>query len=712
LRVLVVAGLAAPSKLWEANAVAVITGTNGPDVLTGGSGDDILQGLGGDDTLNGGPGRDRLEGGPGNDTFVFSALSDTTLSNWDFIADWNPGDRIDLSAIDADLTTAGVQPFHFGATPGHVGDIVVTYDPAATATRVDLYAHRDSTPDARFYVNGNVALTAADFQVSAAAPTSSTPPTSSPLGPNPIVHNTGELQAALRSAGPGNTIQLASGVYSGVNLSNLSFASGVTITSMDSQHPAVLTDLNVDKSQGLNFTNLELATSKGASTVYSFKVANSSDVHFVGVSVHGVMDNDPTTDMAGISLTNSSNVSIENSELQQLGNGILALQSSGVRIVDNYIHDIRTDGLDANGSSNVTIDGNYFTNFTSAPGDHSDAIQFFTQNTNASAHDITVSNNLIVQGGGSPMQGVFITDQSNGALPYMNVSITGNAIVGGLWNGIDVLGGQSVTVSNNHVVTLAGAAGGYKPWITLGAVSSATVTNNDASTFTLPSGVVQSGNTTTGPVTDGGYAEVHNWFSGHQTFLDQLSSNAFTSIQAQALLPGGGTNGNDTLTAAAGGDIVYGLGGDDRIFGSNGADHLYGGSGNDIIAGRAGDDLIEGGPGADTLAGDSGADTFIYRNGDFAGGLAASMDTIIDFSAAQGDKIDLSAVDANARSDNTNEVFTFIGTNPFHNTAGELRYSVSNGDLTLFGDTNGDGQADFAIKLLGVTSLSASNLVL
>jgi len=133
----------------------VLSGTSGDDVMSGLGGDDILQGLGGNDTLDGGAGRDRLEGGSGNDTFVFAATGDTTLPNWDFIADWNAGDRIDLSAIDANTASAGDQAFHIGATSGHTGDVVITYDPAAQATRVDLYVDGDATADARFYVNGD-----------------------------------------------------------------------------------------------------------------------------------------------------------------------------------------------------------------------------------------------------------------------------------------------------------------------------------------------------------------------------------------------------------------------------------------------------------------------------------------------------------------------------------------------------------------------------
>jgi Ca2+-binding RTX toxin-like protein len=56
-------------------------------------------------------------------------------------------------------------------------------------------------------------------------------------------------------------------------------------------------------------------------------------------------------------------------------------------------------------------------------------------------------------------------------------------------------------------------------------------------------------------------------------------------------------------------------------------DHLVGGPGNDILDGKGGDDVLTGG---------GGSDLFVFKGG-------YGNDTIADFSAAQGDKVDLSA---------------------------------------------------------------------
>ena len=133
------------------------------DVLVGGSGGDTLIGSVGNDTLTGGAGKDTLTGGGGQDHFVFSAIGDSKVATPDLVTDWASGDHIDLSAIDADTKTAGDQAFHFGATAGHTGDIVVTFDAAHNRTVVDLYIDKDAKADAEIWLTGNHVLSAADF---------------------------------------------------------------------------------------------------------------------------------------------------------------------------------------------------------------------------------------------------------------------------------------------------------------------------------------------------------------------------------------------------------------------------------------------------------------------------------------------------------------------------------------------------------------------
>ncbi|MGZ9063524.1 MAG: M10 family metallopeptidase C-terminal domain-containing protein, partial [Allosphingosinicella sp.] len=69
--------------------------------LVGSAFGDRLTGNAGANWLTGGGGGDVLAGGAGADRFVYLALSDSTQAAPDLIADFAAGDRIDLSAIDA-----------------------------------------------------------------------------------------------------------------------------------------------------------------------------------------------------------------------------------------------------------------------------------------------------------------------------------------------------------------------------------------------------------------------------------------------------------------------------------------------------------------------------------------------------------------------------------------------------------------------------------
>jgi Ca2+-binding RTX toxin-like protein len=121
-----VTGSAHDDHLWGDNNVNVLPGMGGQDSLKGFGGADTLLGGNGNDTLNGGAGADRLTGGAGGDTFLWSFTADTgvTIPTMDLITDFNfaQGDRIGLSAVDADVYDPGNQIFNFLGTAAFSGD--------------------------------------------------------------------------------------------------------------------------------------------------------------------------------------------------------------------------------------------------------------------------------------------------------------------------------------------------------------------------------------------------------------------------------------------------------------------------------------------------------------------------------------------------------------------------------------------------------------
>ncbi|MDQ2861736.1 MAG: M10 family metallopeptidase C-terminal domain-containing protein, partial [Pseudomonadota bacterium] len=127
------------------------------------------------DVLIGGLGADTLVGGSGDDTFVYKTIGDSTPAGPDLIENFHAGDKIDVSAIDANTGLPGHQAFHIGATQGHAGDIVITYDPVNNRTVADLYDNSTGVPDGRIWLAGDQALTAADFVLKAGNAAASPP---------------------------------------------------------------------------------------------------------------------------------------------------------------------------------------------------------------------------------------------------------------------------------------------------------------------------------------------------------------------------------------------------------------------------------------------------------------------------------------------------------------------------------------------------------
>ena len=58
------------------------------------------------------------------------------------------------------------------------------------------------------------------------------------------------------------------------------------------------------------------------------------------------------------------------------------------------------------------------------------------------------------------------------------------------------------------------------------------------------------------------------------------------------------------------------------------------------------------------------------------------------------------------------EAFRFLGNAAFSGVAGELRIVQNTGFLVLEGEINGDGLADFAIRLDGLATLTVGSIII
>jgi Ca2+-binding RTX toxin-like protein len=443
------------------------------------------------------------------------------------------------------------------------------------------------------------------------------------------VNSTAALVTALSQAKSGDVVTVASGTYSNVAIKNLQVAGNVTITSASPDKPAVFTDLLVRNSSGLTFQNLELAA--GANAALPFQVTSSSNIVLDRLDVHGTLNGSSHDDGQLMIVRSSKNVVVSNSEFQQASNALAHLDNDGLTIVNNSFHDLRIDGVRGGGTSNLLISNNYFTNFypkmgtRDANGDHPDAIQLWTTNTKASASNITITDNLVVRGDGLPVQGIFFRDQV-GNLPFKNVLVSGNTVIGGIANGIGLNGIDGLVATNNELIAIDGQVS----HIMMRGTSNATLSGNQASSYLLDNvtNVTRSDNILLDTLSvDEGRSlakaitktiNVKNYAAGADTVVKAMVTalgyvdqpvGAKSAPQAFAQIQIAGTAGDDRLSAAKVGDSrVSGGDGDDSISGgaagSQGKHELVGGNGDDTYTIRSANDTVieKAGQGYDLVA--------------------------------------------------------------------------------------------------------------
>ena len=203
-----------------------------------------------------------------------------------------------------------------------------------------------------------------------------------------------------------------------------------------------------------------------------------------------------------------------------------------------------------------------------------------------------------------------------------------------------------------------------------------------------------------------GGADTLDGGSGSDT-ANYAASPSAVNVSLSTGIGSGGDAAGDTLIRI---ESLAGSSYDDTLTGNWDANALTGGAGNDSLSGGTGKDTLWGGPGTDTLSGGGAADRFVFNL--TADSSVTAPDTIADFSHAQGDRIDLSHIDANTVQSG-NQTFTFIGKQAFHHVAGELNFAAAgDGSLIVSGDVNGDGAADFSIAVHGPSSLVAGDFLL
>ncbi len=211
--------------------------------------------------------------------------------------------------------------------------------------------------------------------------------------------------------------------------------------------------------------------------------------------------------------------------------------------------------------------------------------------------------------------------------------------------------------------------------------------------------------------------------------VDRSSSSSGSTLTGDGSVSGTVVNGNGTAKGGAGDGLIVGGGGDDKLFGGSGDDVLQGNGGDDTLYGGTGDDILRGGAGADTLYGGAGDDVLvggeapdvlyggggadIFRYLDLPESPAANVrllpERIADFSQADGDKIDLFAIDARPDEPGDQAFWFADGINFLVYQPGTVTTFKEDGATYVSADT---GEGVLTLKVEGSVTFTADDFVL
>ncbi len=165
------AGLPTKNLLVSSGGSAISAGS-GSTTLYGSASAHLNGGLS-ENNFVAGFGREYIQGGAGANIYTFLIPNGPQESGAPaVIANFDPAkDVIDLSNMDADLTTPGTQPFTFIGTSAFTAagaQVNYQYNAASNLTYVEATLAGDTAPDFEVEISGAVTLTAANFALTGA----------------------------------------------------------------------------------------------------------------------------------------------------------------------------------------------------------------------------------------------------------------------------------------------------------------------------------------------------------------------------------------------------------------------------------------------------------------------------------------------------------------------------------------------------------------
>ncbi|MBV7569892.1 S-layer family protein [Pseudomonas sp. PDM27] len=633
----------------------LLSGFAGNDVLSGGAGNDTLKGGTGNDVLNGGAGLDRMTGGDGSDLYYVDNIGDVVIET-----------NATASTGGSDTVYSFLSAYTLGANI-EKGRILNTGVATLTGNSLNntLYSGVGNN-----VLNGSTGIDSASYLYATSAVTVSLAVTTAQAtigsgadtliaienltGSNYNDTLTGNAAANLLTGGAGNDT-LAGGAGNdvfngGTGLDRMTGGDGSDAYHVDNAGDVVI-ETNTTASTG------------GSDTVYSYLSA-----YTLGANV----ENGSILATGVAALTGNS---LNNTLYAATGNNVL----NGSTGVDTVSYAYATAAVTANlGLTTAQATG----------GSGVDTLIAIENLTGSNYNDKLTGNaaaNLLSGGTGN--------DTLNGA--------TGaDRMTGGDGSDLYYVDNTGDVVTETNATTSTGGSDTVYSFL-----SACTLGANVEYGRVLATGIAAlTGNSLNNTLYAGAGNNVLNGSTGVDTTSYLYAGSAVTASLAATTAQATGGSGADTLIAI---ENLTGSNYNDKLTGNTAANLLNGGAGNDTLLGGSGNDILIGGMGKDVLTGGVGNDIFDFNALAETGLTSATWDIIGDFTRG-ADKIDLSTLDADTATA-TNEAFhSVIGSTAAFSAAGQLKASAG----VLYGNTDADSAAEFAIQIVGISNVTTADFIL
>lgn len=678
-------------------------GGAGNDTVNGGAGTDIVKGGAGADTINGGTEVDSLWGGAGADTFRFSgtsALSNDIGNNandalLEVINDFEQGtDRIDVTRMDGNGAAAGTPQFVLysdfvagrtaqmrfvnGVLEGDFnGDQVADWRLKVNSMAQALAAQQQNAPN---NVPGITQLTAADFVTVETVSITAVPPASAAEGTGTNTTRTFKVQLSGPISAPvtfdwaitGGTANATDfvGARSGtaVTISNVAPTGETLPTAFITVTVAGDALVEADETFNVVISNLNIGNNEVGTVILGT------------TSAAGSITND---DVLNVITRNSNNNAISGAN-DTINGTANADQIDGLGGADTIRGGDGNDVLMGNTGNDNISGGNGNDNIDGGAGNDT---------LNGDAGD-----DLIYGGAGlDTMTGGAGVD----TFRFTNIAEIVNTRVGNVVTARETI---NSFVTGTDKIDLTGVDGNADQ----GGVQALTWVNTftAAGQVRFANGLLEFNTTgTTGAdfaLRINGGTVAQGDIIGLAGVAPAVAPAAAGPVPAPAAVDPVPVNPAPVDPVPAPAPVPLTLNGGataDTLVGGEADDVLNGNGGNDTLIGNGGADRLNGGAGFDNMDGGAGADLFVFNAAIREIGTSTSAhDVILNFESGV-DKIDLSAIDANASFlAFGNQAFTWIGDAAF-TAAGQIRFDAATG--LLEGNVNANRAADFAIEIRG-----------